>query len=113
MINILRNLFCSSLGKKYLMAVSGLILALFVIAHMVGNLQVFLGPEAINRYGDFLQTNIELLWPARIFLLTTILIHIWSATKLTAENRAARPVPYTDWNPATASYASRTMMVTG
>jgi succinate dehydrogenase / fumarate reductase, cytochrome b subunit len=61
MINFLRNLFGSSLGKKYLMAGSGAVLFLFVIGHLAGNLQVFLGPEAINRYGDFLQTNVELL----------------------------------------------------
>jgi len=113
MTNFLRNLFCSSLGKKYLMALSGFALFLFVIAHMVGNLQIFLGPEAINRYGDFLQSNVELLWPARIGLILIVLLHIWSATKLTAENRAARPVAYAEWNPTTASYASRTMMMSG
>jgi succinate dehydrogenase / fumarate reductase, cytochrome b subunit len=113
MINFLRNLFYSSLGKKYIMSITGFVLVGFVIAHMVGNLQVFLGAEAINRYGYFLQSNVELLWPARIFLLIIILLHIWSATRLTAENRAARPVAYGDWNPTVASYASRTMMMSG
>jgi succinate dehydrogenase / fumarate reductase cytochrome b subunit len=113
MISFFRNLFGSSLGKKYLMAGTGLLMILFVIGHMAGNLQVFLGPEAINRYGDFLQTNVELLWPVRIALIFIILIHIWSATKLTLENRAARPVAYQQWEPTAASYASRTMMVSG
>jgi succinate dehydrogenase / fumarate reductase cytochrome b subunit len=113
MINLLRNLFCSSLGKKYLMAGSGAVLFLFVVGHLAGNLQVFLGPESINRYGDFLQTNVELLWPVRISLLAIIGIHIWSATKLTLENRAARPVGYKQWQPTAASYASRTMMYSG
>lgn len=113
MITLLRNLFCSSLGKKYLMAGTGAALLLFVIAHMAGNLQFFLGPESINRYGDFLQSNVELLWPARISLLCIILIHIWSATKLTLENRAARPTGYQQWQPTAASYASRTMMYSG
>ena len=66
---LLANLFRSSLGKKYLMAVTGCVLFLFVVGHMVGNLQIFLGPEAINRYGHFLQTNPEMLWPARLGLL--------------------------------------------
>src|SRR6202451_3477024 len=113
MVNLLRNLFCSSLGKKYLMAGSGAVMFLFVIWHLAGNLQIFLGPESINRYGDFLQTNVELLWPVRIALLAIIIIHIWSATKLTLENRAARPVGYQQWQPTAASYASRTMMYSG
>jgi succinate dehydrogenase / fumarate reductase cytochrome b subunit len=95
------------------MAGSGAVLFLFVIGHLAGNLQVFLGAEAINRYGDLLQTNIELLWPVRIALLCIIIIHIWSATKLTLENRAARPTGYQQWNPTAASYASRTMMYSG
>lgn len=113
MTGLLRNLFCSSLGKKYLMAGTGLLLVLFVLGHLAGNLQIFLGPEAINRYGHFLQTNTEILWPARIILLAAVLIHIWSATRLTLENRAARPVAYQNWQPTAASYASRTMMVSG
>lgn len=113
MISFFRHLFCSSLGKKYLMAVTGLLMILFVIGHMLGNLQIFLGPEAINRYGNFLQTNIEILWPVRIILLGVIITHIWSASSLTLENRAARPVPYQKWEPTAASYASRTMMVSG
>jgi len=113
MIRLFRNLFFSSLGKKYLMAGTGLLLLLFVIGHMAGNLQFFLGAGAINRYGDFLQSNVELLWPVRIILLCIILTHIWSATQLTLENRAARPVPYQKWEPTAASYASRTMMVSG
>ncbi len=112
-MNLAGNLFGSSLGKKYLMAGSGLVLLLFVIGHLLGNLQVFLGPEAINRYGNFLQTNVEVLWPVRIFLLVCVLVHIWTAIQLTAENRAARPAGYANWEPTAASYASRTMMMSG
>lgn len=112
-MKVVTNIFSSSLGKKYIMAVSGFVLFLFVVAHLVGNLQVFLGPEAINRYGHFLQSNIELLWPARIFLLCMIGLHIWSAIKLSLENKAARPVAYTNWNPTVATYASRTMLMSG
>lgn len=112
-MNVITNIFKSSLGKKYIMAISGFVLFLFVVAHLVGNLQFFLGPESINRYGDFLQTNVELLWPARISLLIIIGLHIWSAIKLSAENKAARPVAYANWNPTAASYASRTMLMSG
>lgn len=113
MIKLLANLLRSSLGKKYLMAATGLVLVLFVIGHLVGNLQVFLGAEFINRYGNLLQTNVELLWPVRMFLILCVLIHIWTATRLTAENRAARPTPYINWQPTVAGYASRTMMMSG
>jgi succinate dehydrogenase / fumarate reductase cytochrome b subunit len=112
-MKVITNIFGSSLGKKYVMAISGGAMFLFVVGHLVGNLQIFLGPEAINRYGHFLQSNIELIWPARIGLLALLALHIWSAIKLSAENKAARPVPYENWNPTVASYASRTMLMSG
>jgi len=112
-MKVITNIFRSSLGKKYIMAVSGLVMFLFVLGHLAGNLQFFLGAESINRYGHFLQSNPELIWPARIFLLLMLTLHIWSAIKLSAENRAARPVPYANWNPTVASYASRTMLMSG
>lgn len=96
------------------MALSGALLFLFVIGHLAGNLQIFFGPEAVNRYGHFLQSNPEIIWPARIGLLVLVVLHIWSAIKLSAENKAARPVGYAG-NPAApaASYASRTMLMSG
>jgi succinate dehydrogenase / fumarate reductase cytochrome b subunit len=112
-MNIIANIFTSSLGKKYLMAVTGLILFLFVVGHLVGNLQIFLGPEAINRYGHFLQSNPELIWPARLVLLAMVGLHVWSAAQLTRENRAARPVAYGSYQPVGSSYASRTMLMSG
>jgi succinate dehydrogenase / fumarate reductase cytochrome b subunit len=112
-MNIVSTLFKSSLGKKYVMASTGLVLFLFVVAHLAGNLQFFLGRETINRYGHFLQSNPELLWPARLFLLLMIGLHIWSAIKLTLENRAARPVAYAQLKTAGSTYASRTMMMSG
>lgn len=113
-MNLVLRIWNSSLGKKYLMALSGVILVLFVIGHMVGNLQIFLGPEAINRYAHFLQSNVELLWPVRLFLLAMVLLHVISAIRLTLENRAARPVDYAHGQPPfAASLASRTMLVGG
>ena len=112
-MKVITNIFRSSLGKKYIMAVSGLVMFLFVIGHLAGNLQFFLGAESINRYGHFLQSNLEVIWPARIVLLLALFLHVWSAIKLSAENKAARPVPYANWNPTVASYASRTMLMSG
>ena len=112
-MNIITNVFKSSLGKKYIMAVTGFGLFLFVIGHLAGNLQIFLGREAINRYGHFLQSNPELIWPARLVLLLMVGLHIWSAIKLSLENKAARPVGYDVYQPVGSSYASRTMLVGG
>src|ERR1017187_1386034 len=110
-MNIITHVFKSSLGKKYVMAVTGFILFLFVIGHLAGNLQIFLGPEAINRYCHFLQSNPERIWPARLTLLLMVGLHIWSATKISLENRAARPIGYAVYQPVGSSYASRTMFV--
>jgi len=108
------SFFASSVGKKFIMAVTGAGLFLFVAGHMIGNLQVFLPPEAINRYAHFLQSNLELLWPVRLVMLAMLGLHAWSAITLSLENRAARPVGYYG-NPAplAASFASRTMLVGG
>ena len=84
MQQLLKRVFESSLGKKYIMAVSGGLLFLFVVGHLLGNLQIFLGPEAINRYGHFLQSNPEIIWPARIGLLVMVGLHIWAAITLTS-----------------------------
>ncbi|MBA4149794.1 MAG: succinate dehydrogenase cytochrome b subunit [Verrucomicrobia bacterium] len=112
-MNIATRLFNSSLGMKYLMSITGFGLAGFVIAHLIGNLQIFLGKDVINRYGHFLQSNLELIWPARIALLAMVILHIWAAIRLSALNRAARPVSYKKWSPTAASYASRTMLMSG
>src|ERR1044071_10251200 len=85
----------------------------FVVGHMLGNLQIFVGPESINRYGAFLQGLGELLWVARISLIVLVLLHIWSAVKLSAENKAARPIGYGNYHPTGSSYASRTMLMSG
>jgi len=102
----------SSLGKKYLMAITGLALFLFVIVHMAGNLQVFLGPEIMNAYADLLKSKPALLWTARIGLFVIAVIHIVSALQLAAENRAARPQSYSEGKPI-ATLASRTILLSG
>lgn len=112
-MKLIRHVFLSSIGKKYIMAVTGLFLFLFVAGHMIGNLQIFLGAEPINRYAHFLQSLGELLWVIRLSLLGIIALHIWSAIALALENRAARPVAYATRDGYAASYASRTMILSG
>ncbi len=104
---------CSSIGAKFLMAASGLGLVLFVIAHMLGNMQVFLGPEAINAYAAKLQSLGALLWVARIGLLLMFGLHVATAIRITRQNRAARPIPYAVHKPFQSSFASRTMLMSG
>jgi succinate dehydrogenase / fumarate reductase cytochrome b subunit len=69
--------------------------------------------KALNRYGHFLQSNPELIWPARIILLAMVGLHIWAAISLSLENKAARPIGYAQYSPVASSYASRTMLMSG
>ena len=105
----------SSLGLKIVMALTGLILFGFVIVHMIGNLQVYLGPEAFDAYGVFLRSLLHGtgLWIARAVLLVAVGLHIWSAWRLTLINRAARPVGYREVETRESTYASRTMRWSG
>jgi succinate dehydrogenase / fumarate reductase, cytochrome b subunit len=113
-MNSAAHLFKSSLGKKYLMAISGFVLVGFVLVHMMGNFQIFFGPYWINTYGEFLHDRHEVLWPARIVLILMVILHVWAAFKVRAENKAARPVGYLgDPKPFAASHASRTIMMSG
>lgn len=99
------------------MAVTGFIMVGFVVLHMAGNLQMFLGPDAMNSYGYYLKHDVmmgKLLWVVRIALLASIVLHIWAATRLTLLNREARPVGYVaNVHHATSNYASRTMVWSG
>ncbi|HSO73663.1 MAG TPA: succinate dehydrogenase cytochrome b subunit [Blastocatellia bacterium] len=108
----LARVYRSSLGKKYIMAITGFLLFLFVIVHMLGNLQVYLGPEPMNAYGALLKSQPGLLWAARAGLLLIAILHITSAVQLAAENRHARPERYDEGKPI-ATFASRTILVSG
>ena len=103
----------SSIGKKVVMALTGVALFGFVIAHMLGTLQVFLGPAALNAYALSLRHLGALLWAARIGLLVAAALHVWSAYSLTMMNRAARPQGYREKEYRESTYASRTMRVSG
>lgn len=112
-MNGFSRLFRSSLGKKYLMALSGIILTGFVLGHMIGNLQFFLPPDWINTYAYHLQNMpYGSLWLVRLILLASIVIHVWTGIVLAKQNRAARP-GYALENTREATLASRTMIWTG
>ncbi|MEP7274318.1 MAG: succinate dehydrogenase cytochrome b subunit, partial [Acidobacteriota bacterium] len=113
MINMLSHLFSSSLARKYVMAVTGIFLFVFVIVHMLGNLQIFLGPVAINEYADSLKSRPWLVWPTRIGLLAVFLVHVATAVRLALENREARPVKYSSSRPIASTYAARTIVLSG
>jgi succinate dehydrogenase / fumarate reductase, cytochrome b subunit len=106
----------SSVQLKFVMAVSGALALLYLIAHMIGNLKIFLGAEAINTYAAWLRTVGEpalpmqtLLWTVRVVLLVAIVAHIVSATILARRARRARPIRYAHRQPVRGSYAARTM----
>jgi succinate dehydrogenase / fumarate reductase cytochrome b subunit len=103
----------SSLGTKYVMAVTGLLLIAFVLAHMAGNLLIFAGREALNGYAHALEDKAPLLWTARIVLLAIFVLHIVLGVRLTRDNMRARPVRYVCENTLQANWASRHMLLTG
>jgi succinate dehydrogenase / fumarate reductase cytochrome b subunit len=105
----------STIGKKVLMAVTGIVLFGFVVVHMIGNLQVYLGPEALNAYGASLRSlgHGTAIWIARSVLLVAVAIHIWTAFSLARKNRSARSTPYKMFQPRASTYASRTMYLSG
>lgn len=107
------RLWDSTNGKKAVMAVSGFILFLFVLGHMLGNLQVFEGPEQFNKYAVLLRTLPEGLWAVRIILLIMVILHIIAAVQLALRKRAARPIGYAKRKPIGSTYASRTMYWSG
>jgi succinate dehydrogenase / fumarate reductase, cytochrome b subunit len=118
--NPLVVLWGTMIGKKVVMAVTGLVLVGFVIAHMLGNLKIFLGAEAIDSYAVFLRTMGEpmlphgaLLWAARAVLLACVALHVTAAVQLTRMNWAARPKGYETKRSIATTYAARTMRWSG
>jgi len=103
----------STNGKKAVMAVTGAILFVFIIGHLAGNLQIFEGREKLNAYGRFLHSIGELLWPVRIVLIVSVLLHITATVQLALRKKRARPVGYSRKEAIASSYASRTMYWSG
>jgi succinate dehydrogenase / fumarate reductase cytochrome b subunit len=102
-----------SIALKAVMALTGIVLYGFVFVHMVGNLQLYSGPEKINKYAAFLKAAPPLLWGTRITLLAAVALHAAAAFILWTRNRAARPVPYAHQDFQAAGVTSRTMFWTG
>ena len=109
------NFIRSTIGRKVLMALTGFVLVLFVMGHMLGNLQIFLGADVINAYAYKLHHVMPAaaLWGIRIFLLGCVAVHIWAAISLTLDNKKARPSSYDENKVVQATYASRTMRISG
>lgn len=109
-------LWSTSIGKKAVMAVTGVILVGFVIVHMIGNLKIYTGEEHFNAYAMFLRDmgaplllHEQALWMFRIVLLASVALHMWAALRLTQQSWAARPVAYGEKQPVAVTYAARTM----
>jgi succinate dehydrogenase / fumarate reductase, cytochrome b subunit len=111
--NPLIAFYQSSIGKKYVVAVTALFLILYVLGHLVGNLQIYLGPDRINAYAKFLHDLGPILWVVRVILLAAFVIHIVATIQLAQENRLAKPQKYAVAGYQRSTMASRTMIVSG
>ena len=115
------SLYSTAVGKKYAMAISGMVLMAFVLLHMIGNLKLYFGASSLDRYSHWLRTVGEpalpeqwLLWFVRIVLLVALAVHLHAAYALTRMNQRARPVKYrSERDFVAADFASRTMRWTG
>lgn len=104
----------ATIGKKAIMAVTGVILFGFIVGHLIGNLQIFAGRETLDAYGEFLHHSTHgLIWVFRIVLLASVIAHIVASIQLTKVKMDARPVAYVKTDYSHSSYASRTMMWSG
>jgi succinate dehydrogenase / fumarate reductase cytochrome b subunit len=107
------SLLRSSLGKKTVVALSGVILIGFVIMHLAGNLLVFRGPDALNAYAQKLRHLGPWLWVARVGLIAAAIAHVVASVLVTIENRRARPIPYAVQRTAKTTLGARTMALSG
>ena len=115
------SLYSTAVGKKYAMAISGIVLMGYVLLHMIGNLKFYFGAESLNKYSEWLREVGEpalpratVLWAARVVLLAAVAVHIHAAYALTRINRRARPERYRSKRDyVAADFASRTMRWTG
>jgi succinate dehydrogenase / fumarate reductase cytochrome b subunit len=106
-------LWQNSVGKKALMALTGIVLFLYVLAHLLGNLQIYAASEKIDAYAKFLHANAGMLWTARLVLLAAVLTHAVAGVILWLEKQKARPVAYFSRTNVQSSAASRTMIWSG
>jgi succinate dehydrogenase / fumarate reductase, cytochrome b subunit len=111
--NPLVAFYQSSIGKKWVVALTAVVLILYVLGHLAGNLQIYLGQNRINNYAVFLHNLGPLLWLIRLFLLACFVIHIVATIQLTIQNRQAKPQKYAVPGYQASTPASRTMIVSG
>ena len=107
------RLFSDSIGRKVVMAITGLLMVLFVIGHMLGNLTIFAGPHGLNGYAEHLHELAPVVWVTRVVMGTAVLLHLFLSIKITVENSAAKPDRYAVQNSLRATFASKNMIWTG
>lgn len=107
------RLFSDSIGRKVVMAISGLLMVLFVIGHLLGNLSIFAGPNGINAYAYHLHELAPLVWGTRVVMGAAVLLHLFLSIQVTLENSAAKPDRYAVQNSLRATFASKNMIWTG
>lgn len=107
------RLFSDSIGRKAVMAVTGLLMVLFIIGHMLGNLTIFAGQDGINSYAQHLHELAPIVWGTRLVMGVAVLLHVVLAIQITMENSAAKPEKYAVTNLLRATFASKTMIWTG
>jgi succinate dehydrogenase / fumarate reductase, cytochrome b subunit len=111
--NPIRAFYQSSIGKKITVAITGVILIVFVIGHLLGNLEMYLGQDHTNWYAEFLRSTGPVLWIVRIVLLAAVVTHIVATIQLTVENRRAKRKKYAKKAPQASTIGSRTMIYSG
>jgi len=112
-VNTLISFFTSSIGRKWIVALTGLVMLGYVVGHLIGNLQIFLQPHHINKYAAFLQGLGEFLWIIRLALLATVILHIVFTIQLAIENRRGRPQDYAMQRTVQAKLSTKTMVWSG
>lgn len=103
----------SSIGKKYIVAITALFLVLYVLGHLLGNLQIYMGPDRINAYAKFLHDLGPILWTVRVILIAAFVVHIVATIQLALENRLAKPQKYAVTDYQRSTLVARTMIVSG
>lgn len=108
------RLFSDSIGRKAVMAVTGLLMVLFVVGHLLGNLSIFAGPDGINAYAEKLHHQLPaLVWVTRVVMGAAVLLHVFLSVQITMENTAAKPDKYAVSRSLRATFASKNMIWTG
>lgn len=103
----------TTIAQKILVALTGLFMIFFIVAHLLGNLEIFSGPDAINQYGVLLRTFPKVLWSFRILLIIAIAIHVIVTISLSKKNKLAKEISYQNPNFKATTFASKTMLLGG